>query len=251
MREKFFKIGLSADYSQNTHRMKDYAYNGDNAISECCDFYHETESSSGYSINFLSEYSLSENMAIGLRIGYFSTSVEFISTNMTYMSLLDQGDTLGPHQCDISWNLPMDFSSLSINPEFIYYYENFNLNIGLKIFFAQAGHKKLTFNILEPGDVRFQQTDDPEIVRYENNDRTIILNDSELDDELKTYTALTLGFGYNYNINDRFAICPEAGYVLPLGEMLDGGYKISSIKFGLAFKYALYGKKRAKYRIML
>jgi hypothetical protein len=193
-----------------------------------------------YSFNANSAYQA--NVLFGLKLDYkFSRSFYFYSSLLyeNRSAKFDPIDYRGPVYDSITGiasayfkqELDAKINVFSITPMIKYRPFNFDFSIlfGPSVVFIVSDELDSKEYIIEPEELFYKGTD--------TRERTIY--SGEIESKKTFLLDLKFGLSYGYMLTERLKLSPEIFYVLPLMNVSEGDWKISSIQFLLSLSYGL------------
>lgn len=214
----------------------------------------------GYSFGgvFELEFYESEIWDWGLiaRIGYFDYSYNETMIGEEYPSLVDDGQ--GGYKTiytTTGYETTVDYKTIKI--ELLYKINLFDTDLtftfGPSLGVAAENNFKISYNLLEPEDTQFTPDHEDKCVRFENNNRRIVLYDDEIPDSYPVRLALNAGLQYEIEIgiieivpfiNLSYGILPLNGDEFmneecPACYNEDLNWKLNTIGGGLALQFKL------------
>jgi hypothetical protein len=223
------------------------------ATDPLCPFF-TNGSSNGFFIGGFYEQVLggitSKHSLVG-RILYSTMPASFTKEGDAYPSLVDDGK--GGVTTVISatrHSLEVTYSLLTIEAMY-----KFNIAYGLVVTggpsfdIVLSNHLLQKMELIEPANVKFKRTNDPRVLRYDNNDRTIITWDgpvarpTETNRDVKeTPVRFSLKFGVQYEIitGTKIDIIPGIFYNLGVTNVNNvESWKVSAIQAGVDIRFTL------------
>ncbi len=102
--------------------------------------------------------------------------------------------------------------------------------------FAMTQSVVQKFQLLSPDNVQF--VPDSTAIRYEDNNRTAILQDGPLKNGNKLRIALKIGLQYEF-ILKRMTIIPSVHYNIGVTNMSDESWRVNALQFGIEARFPL------------
>lgn len=180
----------------------------------------------GFSLGFLSNFILNDNLFFDIRLGYFARHGILKRLEEDTVNLNAQGvKGVFEHSLDAK------ISSIGIEPMLgVRLWEGLSLELGFHaglIIQKDASHQE---KILEPLTGTF-----------ENNMRTRLVNDVQIPDAASFRLSLLFGINYELPLNNEktWLLQPEAFYSYGLNDVAKNTeWKINTLRLGLALKYS-------------
>ena len=241
---KAIYLGPVLGYNMSMHSVNLASF----AEDPLCPFF-ENGSANGFHVGVFYEHILgrvtSKHSIVG-RLLYNSLPAYFEKVGDTYPSLVDDGQggyttvmSSTQHTVDVSYNM------ISLN---IMY--KFNaiaglvLTVGPDVDFILSNNLTQKYSIVEPDNVQFKPTDDPNL-KYIDNNRTIIVYDGDIGKgQGSASTRFALKFGVQYEIitGSTIDFIPGIFYNLGLTNATSNeNWKVSAFQASIDVRFAIGG----------
>ncbi len=241
---KAIYLGPVVGYNMSMHSVNLASF----AEDPLCPFF-ENGSSNGFHVGLFYEHILgsvtSKHSIVG-RLLYNALPAYFEKVGDTYPSLVDDGQggyttvmSSTEHTVDVSYNL------ISLNLMY-----KFNavaglvLTVGPVFDFVMSNNLTQKYKIVEPDNVQFKPSDDPNL-KYEDNNRTIIVYDGDIGKgQGSSSTRFALKFGLQYEIitGGKVDFIPGFFYNLGLTNATSNeNWKVSAIQASVDIRFAIGG----------
>jgi hypothetical protein len=247
-------IGPVFGYNRSLHSvsLKTFADAGNENVAPCPTF--ENGQDNGFFVGFTYEHILGDyknsNSSIIVRAMYQTMPSYLEVGGDTYPSLVSIVDANGNvieqkiinsstlHILSVDYSMATFEAVYKINP-----FEGMNLGFTIGPTFDYALSKTFTqkFRLMEPLNARFRRADNWEQlgIRYENNDRTIVVNDGDIPNASGLRVAVKAGIQYEI-LMGRFYIVPGINYNFGITELSsDQSWRVSAIQAGFDIRFSL------------
>jgi hypothetical protein len=235
-------LGPVIGYNMSMHSVNLASF----AEDPLCPFF-ENGSSNGFHIGLFYEHILGNvdsKHSIVARFLYNSLPAYFEKVGDEYPSLVDDGQggyttvmSSTEHTVDVSYNL--------LSLDLMYKFRavaGLVLTVGPTFDFVMSNNLTQKYSIVKPDNVKFKPVDDPNL-KYENNDRTIIVYDGDIgkgEGSASTRFALKMGVQYEIRTGGKIDIIPGFFYNLGLTNATSNeNWKVSAIQAGVDIRFAL------------
>lgn len=246
-------IGPVFGYNRSLHSvsLKTFADAGEN-VAPCPTF--KDGQDNGFFVGFTYEHILGDyknsNSSIIVRAMYQTMPSYLEVGGDTYPSLVSIVDANGNvieqkiinsstlHILSVDYSMATFEAVYKINP-----FEGMNLGFTIGPTFDYALSKTFTqeFRLMEPLNARFRRADNWEQlgIRYENNDRTIVVNDGDIPNASSLRVAIKAGIQYEI-LMGRFYIVPGINYNFGITELSsDQSWRVSAVQAGFDIRFSL------------
>ncbi len=247
-------IGPVFGYNRSLHSvsLKTFADAGNENVAPCPTF--ENGQDNGFFVGFTYEHILGDyknsNSSIIVRAMYQTMPSYLEVGGDTYPSLVSIVDANGNvieqkiinsstlHILSVDYSMATFEAVYKINP-----FEGMNLGFTIGPTFDYALSKTFTqkFRLMEPLNARFRRADNWEQlgIRYENNDRTIVVNDGDIPNASGLRVAVKAGIQYEI-LMGRFYIVPGINYNFGITELSsDQSWRVSAVQAGFDIRFSL------------
>ncbi len=247
-------IGPVFGYNRSLHSvsLKTFADAGNENVAPCPTF--ESGQDNGFFVGFTYEHILGDfknsNSSIIVRAMYQTMPSYLEVGGDTYPSLVSVVDANGNvidqriinsstlHILSVDYSMATFEAVYKINP-----FEGMNLGftIGPTFDYALSKTFRQDFRLMEPLNARFRRADNWEQlgIRYENNDRTIVVNDGNIPNASALRVAVKAGIQYEI-LMGRFYIVPGIVYNFGITELSsDQSWRVSAIQAGFDIRFSL------------
>lgn len=247
-------IGPVFGYNRSLHSvsLKTFADAGNENVAPCPTF--ENGQDNGFFVGFTYEHILGDyknsNSSIIVRAMYQTMPSYLEVGGDTYPSLVSIVDADGNviqqkiinsstlHILSVDYSMATFEAVYKINP-----FEGMNLGFTIGPTFDYALSKTFTqkFRLMEPLNARFRRADNWEQlgIRYENNDRTIVVNDGDIPNASGLRVAVKAGIQYEI-LMGRFYIVPGINYNFGITELSsDQSWRVSAVQAGFDIRFSL------------
>ncbi len=247
-------IGPVFGYNRSLHSvsLKTFADAGNENVAPCPTF--ENGQDNGFFVGFTYEHILGDyknsNSSIIVRAMYQTMPSYLEVGGDTYPSLVSIVDANGNvieqkiinsstlHSLSVDSIMATFEAVYKINP-----FEGMNLGFTIGPTFDYALSKTFTqkFRLMEPLNARFRRADNWEQlgIRYENNDRTIVVNDGDIPNASGLRVAVKAGIQYEI-LMGRFYIVPGINYNFGITELSsDQSWRVSAVQAGFDIRFSL------------
>lgn len=239
-------LGPLAGYNRSMHTA-DLASFADDEL--CPNFSEGT--SNGFFFGLFYEHNFGEPVdskhAVIGKIVYNTFPASFETGGSTYPSLVD--DITAPDGVSVvntttKHTLVVDYSTLSI--EIIYRWNiayELGVCVGPVFDIPMTKTKTQKYMLIKPDNVQFKKPDnwEAEGLKYEDNDRTIIVHDGEIDGANSIRFGLKLGVQYEILLGTGIDVIPGVFYNLGLTKVssTQSDWTVNAVQAGIDIRFAL------------
>lgn len=247
-------IGPVAGYNRVFHSvsLKSFADAGNENIAPCPTF--ENGQDNGFFIGFTYEHILGDfknsNSSIIVRAMYqtMPSYLEIIGDRYpSLVSIVDNNGNVIKQDMIYSstiHTLEVDYSMVTL--EAVYKINPFDgttlgFTIGPTFDYALSAKFNQQFKLKEPLNARFRRADNWEQlgIRYENNDRTIVVNDGDIPNSSKLRFALKAGVQYEI-LMGRMYVVPSINYNFGITNLESNqSWRVSDLQAGIDVRFSL------------
>lgn len=247
-------IGPVFGYNRSMHSvsLKSFADAGNENVAPCPTF--ENGQDNGFFFGFTYEHILGDfknsNSSIIIRAMYQTMPSYLEVIGDRYPSLVSIVDAQGNvieqkleysstlHTVEVVYSMVTLEAAYKINP-----FEGTNLGftIGPTFDYALTKNFNQLFKLKEPLNARFRRADNWEQlgIRYENNDRTIVVNDGEIPDASGLRFALKIGVQYEI-LMGRMYFVPGLNYNFGITNLESNqSWRVSALQAAMDIRFSL------------
>ncbi|MCL5991108.1 MAG: outer membrane beta-barrel protein, partial [Bacteroidetes bacterium] len=221
--------GLFGHFNLNQHSADFQKLPG---VPNCCPKF-ESGSGTGFTIGLLYELPLSDDLQLGLRLGYSSIGGELKKTEP--VTIIKSGT---PQAGEFEHTLNASLSNIGIEPLIGWrLFNNFTIHAGFRAGYALTGKYGQVETIVKPASgATFLDS-----LGNDTHSRTRNAFSGDLKDASTLYLSAIGGISYELPLNsdETLMLVPEAFYSFGLTPVVkDLKWDVSSIRAGLAIKYS-------------
>ncbi len=247
-------IGPVFGYNRTMHSvsLKSFADAGNENIAPCPTF--ENGQDNGFFFGFTYEHILGDfknsNSSIIIRAMYqtMPSYLEIIGDRYpSLVSIVDANGTVIGQKLEYSstiHTMEVDYSMVTLEAVYkINPFEGMNLGFTIGPSFDYALTKNFTqlFKLKEPLNARFRRAENWEQlgIRYENNDRTIVVNDGEIPDASGLRFALKIGVQYEI-LMGRMYFVPGLNYNFGITNLESKqSWRVSALQAAMDIRFSI------------
>ncbi len=202
----------------------------------------------GFSFEYLLGSAVDSRSSIIARVLYNTMPANFEKEGDKHPSLVeDQSQPTGYRTVESTTRHAIEVAFSTLTAEFCYkfnFLDNLGVTVGPTFDFPLSKNMTQVYQLLEPNYVQFKRNqealDKGEIVRYEDNDRTIVVYDKDVPEAAGFRLGLKAGLQYEIILGKRYFIVPAFYYNYAVTKFSSvENWFVHAIQFGVDIRFSL------------